>query len=84
MKMIPDAELVIHSNLAIGDGYMSVKDAITKSGANNISISYVDLTEESKNALIQNSDIFHQLFAGRRVFNRCARSAGARENLSNK
>jgi len=54
----PDAELVIHSNLAVGDTALAVESAVRASGAQNVTISTANLDEDEKNRLLDTFDVY--------------------------
>ena len=53
-----DVELVLHSNLAIGNTLDRVRALIERRGAANIRITHGSLSDDDKNALIDSFDIF--------------------------
>jgi glycosyltransferase involved in cell wall biosynthesis len=59
-----DAELVIHSNLAIGTTAAAVRSMVEVSGAGNVRISTDDLSEAEKDELLETFDIYVNASAG--------------------
>ncbi|WP_244099707.1 glycosyltransferase [Burkholderia ambifaria] len=53
-----DVELTIHSNLAIGSSFERVKKLVDSRKATNIVISCAALTDQEKNSLIEECDVF--------------------------
>ncbi|MBH9659721.1 glycosyltransferase [Burkholderia multivorans] len=53
-----DVELTIHSNLAIGSNYERVKRLVESKKTTNIVISCAPLTDQEKNSLIEDCDVF--------------------------
>jgi Glycosyl transferases group 1 len=72
----PDVELVLHSNLAIGDPYDRISRLTNNSGASNIRISHGLLSTAEKNALLESFDIYVNCSAGEGY------SVGPREALA--
>lgn len=53
-----DAELVLHSNIAMGDVYQNVQRAVKINNINNITLSNLNLGHAEKNSLIESFDVF--------------------------
>lgn len=53
-----DVELVLHSNIAMGDVYQNVQRAVQRNDAKNITLSNSNLGHAEKNALIESLDVF--------------------------
>jgi len=54
----PHAELVIHSNLSMGDTAASVRSMVRVSAATNVTLSECQLSEDDKNALLESFDVY--------------------------
>jgi Glycosyl transferases group 1 len=54
----PDVELVLHSNLAIGDPFERISQLSELAGATNVRISHGLLSSAQKNALLESFDIY--------------------------
>lgn len=72
----PGVELVIHSNLAVGDTADAVAAMVKGSGATNITISTEHLSEDDKNRLLDTFDVYVNTAVGEGF------SVGPREALA--
>lgn len=53
-----DVELVVHSNLAMGDVYSRVTDRVERSGVTNVILSHGNLSVQGKNSLLRSFDVY--------------------------
>ncbi|WP_188079175.1 glycosyltransferase [Actinotalea subterranea] len=72
----PDAELVIHSNVAMSETAARVRSIVESSGAHNVVLSTENLTEDAKNRLLESLDVYVNASAGEGY------SVGPREALA--
>jgi glycosyltransferase involved in cell wall biosynthesis len=72
----PDAELVIHSNIAIGSTAAAVRSMVEVSRTGNVILSTDNLTEIAKNELLESFDVYVNASAGEGY------SVGPREALA--
>lgn len=72
----PDAELVIHSNLALGSAAAAVRSMVDVAHTANVTISTDNLTDDEKNDLLETFDVYVSASAGEGY------SVGPREALS--
>jgi glycosyltransferase involved in cell wall biosynthesis len=72
----PDAELVIHSNIAVGDTAATVRSMVEVARTGNVILSTENLTETAKNELLETFDVYVNASAGEGY------SVGPREALA--
>jgi len=71
-----DAELVIHSNIALGETAESIKSMVAVARTGNVILSMDNLTESAKNELLESFDVYVNASAGEGF------SVGPREALA--